>query len=119
MGTSERVAIAAHLHVALRRKAGRVTDTDWVAVNDEYAWEVVRIARAKAQEDGDASLSELAEKLAAVLQTESQKKVVPPPIVDRVKQSLREPAPQVVRQPEPEPVAEPEDDAGRYIGGLR
>ena len=115
MANSERVAVAAHLHVALRRKAGRVTDTDWVAVNDEYAWEVVRIARAKAQEDGDASLGDLAEKLATVLQADAQKKPVAPPIVERVTQSLREPAPQVVAVP----VSEPPDDPGRYIGGLR
>ena len=115
MANSERVAVAAHLHVALRRKAGRVTDTDWVAVNDEYAWEVVRIARTKAQEDGDASLGELADKLVAVLQAEAQKKVAPPPLVERVTQSLREPAPQAL----PVAVSEPEDDAGRYIGGLR
>lgn len=34
---SEKLAIAAHLHVLLRRKTGRVTDTEWLAANAEYA----------------------------------------------------------------------------------
>ena len=38
---SERVAIAARLHVALRRKVGRVTDTEWMAANAEYALEIL------------------------------------------------------------------------------
>ncbi len=65
MSSNERMAVAAHLHVALRRKAGRVTDTDWMAVNDAYAREVVRVARAYAHEEGDAALAALAAKLKA------------------------------------------------------
>ena len=60
---SEKVAIAAHLHVLLRRKTGRVTDTEWMATNAEYAHEIVRFARARAQEDGHADLAEWADKL--------------------------------------------------------
>ena len=37
MEDSERLAIAAHLHVVLRRKTGRVTDTEWMAGNQLYA----------------------------------------------------------------------------------
>ncbi len=33
MLNSEKIAIAAHLHVLLRRKTGRVTDTEWMASN--------------------------------------------------------------------------------------
>ena len=33
MSDSDKLAIAAHLHVLLRRKTGRVTDTEWMAVN--------------------------------------------------------------------------------------
>ena len=60
---SEKLAIAAHLHVLLRRKAGRVTDTEWLATNAEYATEIIRFTRAKAVEDGHADLAEWAEKL--------------------------------------------------------
>ena len=52
MLSSEKLAIAAHLLVLLRRKTGRVTDTEWMASNTEYATEIVRFARVKAQEDG-------------------------------------------------------------------
>ena len=37
MSEADKLAIAAHLHVLLRRKTGRVTDTEWMAVNAEYA----------------------------------------------------------------------------------
>jgi hypothetical protein len=63
MLNSEKLAIAAHLHVLLRRKTGRVTDTEWMAINSEYAAEVVRFARASAQEDGHVDLAEWAAKL--------------------------------------------------------
>ncbi len=51
MPDADKLAIAAHLHVLLRRKTGRVTDTEWMAVNAEYALEIVRFARQHAQED--------------------------------------------------------------------
>ena len=63
MLVSQKLAIAAHLHVLLRRKTGRVTDTEWMAQNLEYALEIVRFTRAKAVEDGHADLDEWADKL--------------------------------------------------------
>ena len=63
MLNSEKLAIAAHLHVLLRRKTGRVIDTEWMASNTEYAAEIVRFARASAEEDGHADLAEWAAKL--------------------------------------------------------
>ena len=59
MSSSERIAIAAHLHVLLRRKLGRIVDTEWLASNEDYAREIVRLC--KAQEDD--SLHEWADKL--------------------------------------------------------
>ena len=67
MLNSEKLAIAAHLHVLLRRKSGRVTDTEWLASNAEYATEIVRFARAKATEDGHADLAEWASKLESAM----------------------------------------------------
>ncbi|MBD7959702.1 hypothetical protein [Comamonas avium] len=108
MANSERVATAAHLHVALRRKAGRVTDTDWMAENDDYAREVVRVARAKAREDGDAQLADLASKLEALLPTGAQPASPSvPPLAQRASRNLRESN------------APGAGDAERYIGGLR
>ena len=63
MSSSQRLAIAAHMHVLLRRKTGRVTDTEWMAENLEYALEIARFARAKALEEGHPDLTEWAEKL--------------------------------------------------------
>ena len=50
MNTSDTLAVAAHLHVLLRRKTGRVTDTEWMACNAEYARAIVRFACEQAQE---------------------------------------------------------------------
>jgi hypothetical protein len=63
MSLPDRMAIAAHLHVLLRRKTGRVTDTQWMATNREYAGEVIRLVRAHIVELGDDGLGEWADKL--------------------------------------------------------
>ena len=63
MLVSQKIAIAAHLHVMLRRKTGRVTDTEWMAQNLEYAMEIVRFSRTKAVEEGHPELIEWADKL--------------------------------------------------------
>lgn len=64
---SEKLAIAAHLHVLLRRKTGRVTDTEWLAANAEYAAEIIRFAHTKATEDQHPDLAEWAAKLQAAM----------------------------------------------------
>lgn len=61
---SEKFAIAAHLHVLLRRTNGRVTDVEWMIRSPEYAHEVIRVARTEAHPD----LHKLADKLEAVMQ---------------------------------------------------
>jgi hypothetical protein len=67
MLNSERFALAARLHVMLRRKAGRVTDTEWLATNQDYAAEIVRFSTEFAKNEGHDDLAELAEKFAAVM----------------------------------------------------
>jgi hypothetical protein len=52
MTSTEIFATAAHMHVLLRRKTGRVTDTEWMATNADYARAIVRYAREKAVSDG-------------------------------------------------------------------
>ncbi len=64
---SAKLGIAAHLHVLLRRKTGRVTDTEWMVSNLEYAREIIRFAHAKAVEDKHPDLAEWADKLAVVM----------------------------------------------------
>ncbi|HYR26458.1 MAG TPA: hypothetical protein VEQ09_11550 [Aquabacterium sp.] len=60
---SEKFAIAAHLHVVLRRTNGRVTDVEWMVRNPDYAREVIRVARTESNPD----LLALADKLEAAL----------------------------------------------------
>jgi hypothetical protein len=61
---SEKFAIAAHLHVVLRRVNGRVTDVEWMIKSSEYAREIIRVARMETHPD----LHKLADKLEAALQ---------------------------------------------------
>ena len=77
MPSSEKIAIAAHLHVLLRRKTGRVTDTEWMASNHEYSREIARFAREKAVEDGHADLVVWADKLEEIMATPDARPRVP------------------------------------------
>ena len=67
MSTSDTFAIAAHLHVLLRRKTGRVTDTEWMATNSDYAREIIRYAREKATTEALAELVPWVDKLEAAI----------------------------------------------------
>ncbi len=107
MQESDKLAIAAHLHVLLRRKTGRVTDTEWMAANAEYAMEIVRFARQHAVEDGVPELAEWAERL---------DRAVHEPATAAQRRPLLETASQAVRQRlVPAPVVE----VPRYVGGIR
>ena len=142
MLVSEKLAIAAHLHVLLRRKTGRVTDTEWMAENLEYALEVVRFARAKAQEDGHPELHEWADKLERAVLGKSP--VPAKPLIESAVKALREkppaPAPQVPVTErtggfaasifgassgfsdstlDPERAAKRDPNVPRYVGGIR
>ena len=84
MPSSDKVALAAHLHVLLLRKTGRVTDIEWMAANAEYATEIVRFARSKAQEPGCEDLALWAGKLESAIASD-----LPPrrPLVERMARS--------------------------------
>lgn len=58
MNELEKFAIATRLHVALRRKTGRVTDVEWMIKDTAYAGEIMRLSQAH----GDLELFDLAEK---------------------------------------------------------
>lgn len=64
---SEKMALAARMHVMLLRKTGRVTDTEWMARNREYAEEIIRFAVDYAEKEGHDDLAELAKRLAGVM----------------------------------------------------
>lgn len=67
MTSNDVFALAAHMHVLLRRKTGRVTDTEWLTTNADYAREIVRFTREKAAGDANADLLALADKLEAAI----------------------------------------------------
>ena len=102
--SSELVAIAAHLHVLLRRKTGRVTDTEWLASNADYAREILRFTRDKALNEGHAELLPWADKLEAAL---LEKGAAP-------RRSLLDVAAEALRT-----APAPPGDTERYVGRLR
>ncbi|MDZ4102645.1 MAG: hypothetical protein U1E12_13315 [Hydrogenophaga sp.] len=67
MTSNDVFALAAHLHVLLRRKTGRVTDTEWLTTNADYAREIVLFTREKATSEEHADLLALADKLEAAI----------------------------------------------------
>jgi hypothetical protein len=105
MSQNEALAAAAHLHVLLRRKTGRVTDTEWMASNNDYAQAIVRFAREKAASDGHTDLVPLADRLEALM----HKSETParPPLLAVLAERARAPQPT------------PADPNARYVGRLR
>jgi hypothetical protein len=95
MTGNERIAAAARLHVVMRRKTGRVTDVEWLAVNVDYAAEMVRLARSHATAQGDEELTVLAARLEAAM------------------------APLAAEQRQRLALAAPAAPTPRYVGGLR
>jgi len=104
---SQKIALAAQVHVVLRRKTGRVTDTEWMAQNADYAREVVRFARLKAREDADNELAELADKLERGL-------LAPEPAPATALERLR-----AQQRPTAAAPATPAPAGPRYVGGIR
>jgi hypothetical protein len=97
MPSNEKIAIAAHLHVLLRRKTGRVTDTEWMAGNLEYAAEIARFAREKAAEEGHPDLAVWADRLEEIMAEPEPKPRLP--LVQMVSDALKERGPTVVAAP--------------------
>ncbi len=91
MPSNEKIAIAAHLHVLLRRKTGRITDTEWLASNVDYAAEIVRFAREKAREDNLPDLAVWADRLQEVMATPDPRPHTP--LVKKVADAMRERTP--------------------------
>ncbi|MBF5005500.1 hypothetical protein [Diaphorobacter caeni] len=101
MPEADLVAIAAHLHVLLRRNTGRVTDTEWMAVNAEYAEAVIAFARQHAERNSVADLLDWAGRLerAWLDHLQREQRV---PLVQRASDLLRQ-----------------RGEAKKYVGSLR
>ncbi|RLJ38139.1 hypothetical protein [Acidovorax sp. 106] len=114
MNHSEKLAIAAHLHVLLRRKTGRVTDTEWMASNGSYAREIVRFARERAVQDQAPELVEWADRLEHCMQDT---------LAAELRRSAREAvAAKTAEQavvPAVHALAPSHPQTRRYVGGIR
>jgi hypothetical protein len=111
----------------LRRRTGRVTDTEWMAVNEDYARAMVAFARERAAEDNAPELEEWAQRLERAWDAP----------LDQARQSFMESAMRTVAMRPGEPSARPAPGAApgaggkppggppppaggsRYVGGLR
>lgn len=94
MTQAERFSLATHLYVRLRRSSGRVIDAVWMAQNDEYAREILRLAAS----DPDPETRNLVTRFGALLESGGR------------------PA---ARKPAPKAAAVEGDAAQHYIGTLR
>jgi hypothetical protein len=114
MNHSEKLAIAAHLHVLLRRKTGRVTDTEWMASNGSYAREIARFARERAVLDQAPELIEWADRLDHCMQDT---------LAAELRRSAREAeaarAAGQAAAPPAHTAATGHSQARRYVGGIR
>jgi len=97
MSSSEKIAIAAHLHVLMRRKTGRVTDTEWMATDPHYAHEIARLAREKSLEEGHADLAVWADKLEEAMAIADPKAARP--LVKRLSDAAKAHSAQAVKVP--------------------
>lgn len=83
---SERLGLAAHLHVALRRRLGRVTDVEWLIRDATYAREILALAR----DCGHADVQECARKLELALTPLLRRPVTEMPVAMPMPPSPRE-----------------------------
>jgi hypothetical protein len=83
--SDEKFAVAAHLYVLLRRKSGRVIDTVWMAQNNDYALEVLRIARALP----DADIARLADRFEALIPSSDKSATISAESAERAPQSRK------------------------------
>jgi len=118
MSDSDKTAVAAHLYVTMRRVANRVIDVEWMSKNEEYAREILSLARQQGAEDLT-HYADLYEGLMFGRASSSSSSVAAAPVVAA-------PKPIVAPEPPPKPRYEgPNDDddgsppPSRYIGSLR
>lgn len=98
MTHNELLALAAHLHVMIRRKIGRITDPEWMVSNPDYAREIVRLARS----DSSAELIDAVQRFESAM-FDSPHSAPPKPLLTQLKENLSR---------------APEGDS-RYVGHLR
>jgi len=68
----DKIAIAAHLYIAMRREAKRTIDVEWLLKNTDYAREIIALARQYSPE-----LATYSDRLAALLPEEAPPQPTP------------------------------------------
>ena len=104
MNDTEIMPIAAHIYVTLRRKLNRVIDVEWMLRNQDYAREVIQIARKPGVEE----LAHYVDRIEALIFG----KVVTPLPVSKARDTMR-------ALPETGESGEDAAIASQYIGSLR
>jgi hypothetical protein len=105
MSESEKLSIAAHLYVTLRRKFDRVIDVEWMLQNGDYAREVIKIVRKSGMEESAYYANRMDELIFGM-------PIQPSPV----------PTVQTLARTAPPPLEEREEDeanASQYVGTLR
>lgn len=103
--TAEKTAIAAHLYITLRRKLNRVIDVEWLVKNEDYACEVIGMARQPGLEE----VAHYADRMEELIfgKILRQRPVEPKPVT------------KIVETPSQSSEVPSEDSARQYIGSLR
>ena len=80
-------AVATHLYVRLRRDGGRVIDVLWLLRNQDYAREVVRLARAIPDAEVERLADRFEELMFGIVKAPRQPLPVPAPVPARAEES--------------------------------
>ena len=126
MSESDKLAIAAHLYVSLRRATGRVTDVQWLLRDRAYAREIVQLALAQAEQP---DLQRWARKFELAMDL-AELGTVPPEVADSGLSTLSPPTGfgdsmldsrlgSDSRIGESRPVGQDKAPTARYVGRLR
>jgi hypothetical protein len=105
--TAEKTAIAAHLYITLRRKLNRVIDVEWLVKNEDYAREVIGMARQPGLEEAAHYTDRMEELIFGKIMR--QRPAEPKPVT----------IPKIVETPSQSSEVPSEDSARQYIGSLR
>jgi hypothetical protein len=113
MTDAEKTGIAAHLYVSLRRSANRVIDVEWMSRNEEYAREVIQLAR----QQGSDELKHYADRYEELMLGTAAPVPVPTPLKPAVVETRSD----IGNMPVFDEAAEEDmpSTASRYIGALR
>ncbi|KOR29680.1 hypothetical protein TI03_01720 [Achromatium sp. WMS1] len=118
MSSNERLGLASRLHLLLRRNTGRVTDIEWLAVNADYAKEIIRFARLRTVGDETSELTQLVDRFEQLILSTPKSNLIgsTPAAISVNKLGTNEP----YLKTQLGPILNEETDANdRYVYGLR